>query len=333
MIAEEALPLYALGLSDKSPALSFKMVLNEDLSIAEADVCRSWVKVTRLTYEEADLLAASAAGSAPADAKSSQGEVMARLFALGERNLKRRMAAGAVSIDLPEVHITVNDENVSIELVKNCKSADMVRECMLLAGEGAAFWAGHCPEPRLLGKYLPFPYVTQEIGELPADPLPGLAGSWQLRRSMRPRSLSVKPGLHQGLGLDAYTQVTSPLRRYTDLLAHQQIRAVFRGEEPLDEDELLRRLMAGEAAASASVQAERASRSHWTAVYLADRIGSQWEAVVLDRKGPKTAVIIPALALETLVGLKDDLEPNASVALTLLSVRIPQAEAVFQAAY
>ncbi|GHV10660.1 exoribonuclease II [Spirochaetia bacterium] len=328
MIAEEALPLYALGLSDRSPALSFKMVLNEDLSIAEADVCRSWVKVTRLTYEEADLLAA---GDASAGEKSPHGELMARLFALGERNLRRRMAAGAVSIDLPEVHITVSEEKVSIEPVKNCKSADMVRECMLLAGEGAAWWAGRGPQQRISGKYLPFPYVTQEIGDLPVDPPPGLAGSWQLRRSMRPRSLSVKPGLHQGLGLDVYTQVTSPLRRYTDLLAHQQIRAVLRGEQPLEEDELLLRLMAGEAAAQASVQAERASKAHWTAVYLADKIGSQWEAVVLERKGPKTVVIIPALALETLVSLKEDLEPNAPVLLTLVSVRIPWAETIFQA--
>jgi exoribonuclease-2 len=246
--------------------------------------------------------------------------------------LKRRLAAGAISIDLPEVHITVRDEKISIHPEKNYKSADMVRECMLLAGEGAAFWAGRGPQQRVSGKILPFPYVTQEIGDLPEEPLPGLAGSWQLRRCMRPRSLSAKPGLHQGLGLDAYTQVTSPLRRYTDLLAHQQIRAVLRGEPPLDEDELLQRLMAGEAAASASVQAERASRAHWTAVYLADRIGSQWEAVVLDRKGPKTAVIIPALALETLVSIKDDLEPNAPVTLTLLSVRIPWAEAIFQPA-
>ncbi|GHV90038.1 exoribonuclease II [Spirochaetia bacterium] len=330
MIAEEALPRYALGLSEKSPALSFKMVLNEDGSIAEADVLRSWVRVTRLTYEEADTLAASAAGGA-SDVNSLHGAVMARLFALAERNLKRRMAAGAISIDLPEAHITVSDEKVSINPEKSYKSADMVRECMLLAGEGAAWWAGRGVQQRNSGKILPFPYVTQEIGDLPDDPLPGLAGSWQLRRCMRPRSLSAKPGLHQGLGLDVYTQVTSPLRRYTDLLAHQQIRAVLRGEPPLDEDELLLRLMAGEAAASASVQAERASKAHWTAVYLADKIGSQWEAVVMERKGPKTAVLIPALALDTLVSIKGDPEPNDPVTLTLVSVRIPWAEAIFQA--
>jgi exoribonuclease-2 len=330
MLSEEALPRYALGLSEKSPALSFRMVLGEDGSVAEADVIRSWVRVTRLSYEEADLLASQAVGGLPAGEAPAHGEAIARLFALGERNLKRRIAAGAVSIDLPELHITVRDGKVSIHQEKSYKSADMVRECMLLAGEGAAWWAGRGPYQKTTGRTLPFPYVTQEIGDLPAHPLPALAGSWQLRRAMRPRSLSVRPGLHQGLGLDAYTQVTSPLRRYADLLAHQQIRAVLRGEPPLDEDELLRRLMAGEAAALASVQAERASRAHWIAVYLSDKIGSQWEGVVLERKGPGAVVMISALALDTLVALKDP-EPNDPVTLTLVSVRIPWAQAVFQA--
>jgi exoribonuclease-2 len=324
MIAEEALPLYALGLSEKTPALSFKMTLNPDGSIAAADLCRSWVSVTRLSYEEADRLALTA-GDSPAHA------ALSAIFALGERNLRRRLAAGAVSIDFPEVHISVRDGKVSLEPVKSYKSADIVRECMLLAGEGAAWWASHCAPPLLGGSRLPFPYIGQETGDLPANPLPGLAGSWQLRKAMRPRSLSLKPSLHQGLGLGAYTQVTSPLRRYTDLLAHQQIRAVLRGEPPLDEDETLLRMSAGEAALVASVQAERASRAHWTAVYLSDKIGSPWEGVMLERKGPKAVLMVPSLGLDTLVSLKKDVEPNDPVDLTLLSVRIPGAQTVFSA--
>jgi exoribonuclease-2 len=245
--------------------------------------------------------------------------------------LRRRLAAGAVSIDFPDIHISVRDEKVSLEPVKSCKSADMVRECMLLAGEGAAWWASRRAPQLLGGHWLPFPYIGQETGDLPASPLPGLAGSWQLRKAMRPRSLSLKPSLHQGLGLGAYTQVTSPLRRYTDLLAHQQIRSVLRGEMPLDEDETLLRMGAGEAAMAASVQAERASRAHWTAVYLSDKIGSQWEGVVLEKKGPKTVLMIPDLGLDTLVSLKKDVEPNDPVPLNLLSVRIPGAEMVFSA--
>jgi exoribonuclease-2 len=330
MIAEAALPLYALGLSDVSPALTFRMILNEDGSIKETGIFPSLVRVTRLTYEEADAMV-TGGGASP------YGPELQALFRLGERNLARRLDAGAIAIDLPEVHITARPESViagdrsagaiagavSIEPSAPCKSADMVRECMLLAGEGAAQWA--------LARRLPFPFVTQETGDLPEEPLPGMAGSWQLRRCMRPRSLSVKPGLHWGLGLDIYTQVTSPLRRYTDLLAHQQIRAFLRnkGEKPLSEEEVLVRLVAGEAAAQAAVRGERASRGHWTAVYLLDKTGSTWDGIALDRKGGRAVVMIPDLGIETQAAVKKAPEPNEPLRLTLTSVKIPEAEGVF----
>ena len=166
---------------------------------------------------------------------------------------------------------------------------------------------------------------------MPAEVLPGMAGSCQLRRCMRPRTLATKPGRHWGLGLETYTQVTSPLRRYTDLLAHIQIRALLNGNEPLSADEIALRLGAGEAAAAATVQAERASRAHWTTVYLADKKDSVWDAVALEKKGSRWVLMIRALALETQASLGLDPAPNDHVALTLKSVNIPRGEAVFTA--
>ncbi|MDR0997755.1 MAG: RNB domain-containing ribonuclease, partial [Treponema sp.] len=154
MIADEALSYYALGLAERSPALSFKITLNasSDVSISDVEILRSWVSVTRLSYEEADKLALENTGASP---------VLSALFALGERNLRRRLAAGAVSIDFPELHISVRDGQVSLEPVKSRKSADMVRECMLLAGEGAAWWASRKAPGLLGGRQLPFPYIGQ----------------------------------------------------------------------------------------------------------------------------------------------------------------------------
>jgi exoribonuclease-2 len=284
------------------------MVLHGDLSVAETEIIPSRIRVTRLSYQEGD-------------SGKYAGE-LAGLFALAEANLARRIAAGAISIDLPEVHIGLSPEGVSVEPLEPFRSADMVRECMLLAGEEAGRWA--------FRKGLAFPYISQETGDLPKTPLPGLAGSYQLRRCMRPRSLSVKPGLHAGLGLDLYTQVTSPLRRYTDLLAHQQIRALLRGGSPLGEEELVLRIAAADAAASATVQAERASRAHWTAVYLSDKKGSPWEGVLAEKRGNRGLVLVPALGIETQVPLKGEAEPNDPVPLILTEVRIPEGEAVFK---
>jgi exoribonuclease-2 len=317
MLAPEALTLFALGLvpDRRSPALSFKITLDKNLSIIETEIFPSWVRVTRLTYGEADM-------SAPS---GGAGRVPAGLFHLAERNIERRLNTGAVLIELPEVHITVSSENgknrVSIEPLPSHVSADMVRECMVLAGEGAARWA--------LRNKVPFPFIWQEAGDLPGERLPGLAGAWQMRRCMRPRTVSAKPGVHWGLGLDEYTQVTSPLRRYTDLLCHQQIRAFLRGEPLLSEEEVLLRVSAAEAAASAVSRAERASRAHWTAVYLSERKDSVWEGVVLDRKGSRVTAVIPALGVETQVNLRGDARPNDTVPLVSGQVRIPEGEVVF----
>ncbi|WP_304224255.1 RNB domain-containing ribonuclease [Gracilinema caldarium] len=307
MLHEDSLRHFALGLDEISPALTFKISLAEDGSPDSIDIFRSLVRVKRLTYDEADRL--------------SEEPILKSLFDFSEKNILRRQAAGAVTIEFPEIHLGVSEKEIQFSPIPSYRSADMVRECMLIAGEATARWA--------MRNRIPFPFVAQEIGDLPNEVLPGLAGSYQLRRCMRPRRLSAQPGDHAGLGLSVYTQVTSPLRRYTDLLAHQQLRRYLKGEQLLDIDEILERVAAGEAAAAATIQAERASKLHWTAVYLEDKIGSQWEAVVVDIKGNRATVIIPALALETQVAVKESVSYNDTVTVTLKSVKLPELEFMF----
>jgi exoribonuclease-2 len=324
MIADEALSLFALGLSEISPALTFKISLDEKGEIRDTEIFPSLVRVRRLSYEEVDrLVEESTAGT---DAAGTDAALLAALCALAERNLIRRTERGAVSIELPETHITAAGGRVSVDPIIPYRSALMVRECMLLAGEAASLYVSRRNRD---APFTAFPHVTQEVGDLPREPLPGMAGFYQLRRCMRPRSLSVRPGPHWGLGLEAYSQVTSPLRRYTDLLAHLQLRAMLRGGEALSEDEVSARLGAGEAAASAVARAERVSRLHWTCVYLLDKKDSSWDAVALEKKGNAWVLMIPALALETQVPLKGKVEPNDPVRLTLKSVNLPRGEANF----
>jgi len=201
---------------------------------------------------------------------------------------------------------------------------------MLLAGEAAGRWA--------LERRLPFPYVSQETGDLPAEPLDGLAGAFQLRRCMRPRTLTVKPSLHWGLGLDIYSQVTSPLRRYTDLLAHQQIRAALaaesgtQAEPPIGEDDLAARLAQAERGAQAAAHAERDSRLYWTAVHLATALEAakaageeiRREGILVEKRGQHGIFIVPSLGLELITPLPHASPPdlNAVLPLTLSRVNI-----------
>lgn len=287
MLAEDSLEDYALGLTPLSRALSFCIELDENGAVLSCKVLKTLVKVKRYTYEEADM--------------QKDSPQLAPLYAIARRNEQRRLKAGAVSITLPEVHISVTDGIVNISPALSFESNNVVREFMLLAGEAVAKFA--------FKNGIPFPFVSQEKPDLPTNILDGYAGQYQLRRCMRSRSLGVTPMQHAGLGLGMYTQVTSPLRRYSDLVAHQQLRAFIDGRPLLNKDTMLERIAAGDAAAGASVKAERKSNLHWTLVYLTQN--PQWEgdAVVVELKGKQALCLIPYLAQETL------LTPSRTVAL------------------
>ena len=332
MINPEITSLFSLGYSGKlingkkniSPALSFKIIINSDLTIKKAEVHPSMVNIERISFEEADELIFS--DSVPEDRREAH-QMLSALYKMAEGNVERRLDTGAVMIDMPEVHISVKPRSeIIIEPYVKYRSAEMIRECMIWAGEGAARWA--------MENKIAIPFLSQEAGELPNKRLSDLAGAYQIRRSMRPRLVSIKPGVHWGLGLDQYTQVTSPLRRYTDLLCHQQFRAflgtaAYREIKPLTEDEVLLRIGASEAAVSSVGRADRASKVFWTMVYLADKKDTVWKGILLENRGSRGVVFIPALGLETQININSGLAPNDEMELKLLSVKIPEGEAVF----
>ncbi|MCQ2612040.1 MAG: RNB domain-containing ribonuclease [Treponemataceae bacterium] len=287
MLSESSLADYALGLNDGlSKALSFKLKLDANGAIESCDVLKTLVKVERLTYGEAD--------------EKKDCPELAPLYEIAKRNIGRRKAAEAVFIDLPEVHISVA-EKVSVVPASHPESSSVVREFMLLAGEGAAKFA--------FKNNIPFTYISQEKPDIPKDIPEGLAGQYRLRRSMRGRTVGIIPSQHAGLGLGMYSQVTSPLRRYSDLIAHQQLHA-FLDERPLlDKDTMLERMSAGDAAAGATIKAARESDLHWTLVYLLENPDWTGEAVVVEQKGKMVHVLIPSLAQEA------DITPSKEVEL------------------
>lgn len=301
MLAEDSLADYALGLTKESRALSFKIKLDEEGNILESQVLKTIVKVERLTYEQAD--------------ENKDSKEMAPLFQIARRNEERRKKAGAVSINMPEVKISVKDEIVSIHQVAYLESSSVVREFMLLAGEAAAKFA--------FKNGIPFPFISQVASDIPKEIPEGLAGQYRLRRCMRSRSVGVTPMQHSGLGLGMYSQVTSPLRRYGDLVAHQQLRAFMDKLPLLNKDQMLERIAAGDASAVAATRAERHSRLHWTLVYLLQNKDWQGEAVVLEEKGKQAVCFIPSLGLETVLIPSKSFKLNDVIVVKSGNINIP----------
>jgi exoribonuclease-2 len=183
------------------------------------------------------------------------------------------------------------------------------------------------------------PFTVQEPPETRPDLLPpsdDLAAMFALRRTMKrsQQQLAVgsNPGGHAGLGLPAYVQCTSPLRRYLDLVVHQQLRAHLRGEPLLDPQALILRLGAADAGGSAVRSAERFSIDHWKHVYLLQHPGWTGEGIVVEQQPSRALVVISELDLETYIYQRGGLNLNGRVRLVQRKVDLPRREATFRLA-
>jgi exoribonuclease-2 len=296
-----------LGLQATSPALSVGFRVDEDGKLADIDIRATLIRAERLTYAEAE----TRLGDAP----------FAALNAAAERGRARRKAKGAAGIDLPEVSVRVHDGEVVIRPVDRHGSRAMVTDLMLMAGEAAAAWCG--------GRALPIPYATQPAPDSIQHP-EGMAAMFAYRRQFKPSRTSIEPGPHFGLGLEAYARATSPLRRYADLLVHQQIRAALSGREPLTAEQVSARAGEADQGGIAVRRAERQSNQHWKLVYLMQHKDWQGEGVVVERGERKDTVMIPELALETKLRAKADLALDQRVRLGVADIDLYDLDARFR---
>jgi exoribonuclease-2 len=300
MLPEQITLRLGLGLQAVSPALSFGFRCGEDGELDDIEILPTWIRAERLSYETVD----GRMDEAP----------FAALEALIKRFRTRRHAQDAANIELPEVSVRVRDGQVVIRPLPRLRSRALVMDAMLMAGEAAA---RYCRDRRI-----PIPYATQpppDKVEAPAD----MAAMYAYRRRFKPSRLVGEPGPHFGLGLPLYTRATSPLRRYSDLLVHQQIRACLAGAAPLDSQQVAERVGQAEAAAAAVRRAERLSNQHWKLVYLRANPGWRGEGVVVDKEEKKAVILIPELAMETRVRLKGDPPLNARVRLAPREIDLP----------
>ena len=146
-----------------------------------------------------------------------------------------------------------------------------------------------------------------------------LAEMFAVRKLMKPGRQYLEAGPHSGLGLDVYLQVTSPLRRYFDLLVHQQLRAHVRGDEVMDAETVADRLAGARSGIGPVRLSERFSNAHWTVAYLQQRPGWSGAGIVVDHRRSRSLVIIPELAYETEIRL--DGEVSLDTELTLRTHR------------
>ncbi len=306
MLPPQAHDAFGLGVEPVSPALSICLDRVSD-RIRAVDIRPSFIRVTRFTYDDVE-------------ARLDE-QPFAALLEQAMRAAELRRERGAVTLTLPEVSVRVREGTVDIRPVLPLRSRMLVQEAMVMAGEAVARWA--------LERNVPMPFACQELAA-PIEQPSTLAAMYEARRLLRSRQYRTSPARHAGLGLDAYVQVTSPLRRYLDLVAHQQIRAVLAGRTPLDTAQLVHRIGAVEAVGGALRAAEQLSNRHWILVYLMAHPRWRGTGIIVERRGKTATVLVPDLGLETSVLLESDLPLNAPLSLGLIGVDLPRLEAHFR---
>jgi exoribonuclease-2 len=265
-------------------ALSFGVILEANGAVQDYSIQASLIKPTyRLTYEDVDEMLELGVQAEPE---------IAAIAALAQRRHTWRHSQGAISINLPEAIIKVKEDEIAIEVLEDSPARQLVAEMMILAGEVA-------------GRYgqvhkIALPFRGQPLPELPSDEellqLPaGFVRACAMRRCMPRSEMSITPTRHAGLGLDTYTQATSPIRRYSDLLTHFQLKAHLRGEAlPFSAEQLKEVMMSVTTTTQEVTLVERQTNRYWGLEYLRRHPNQVWQALALMwlREDSRLALIL-----------------------------------------
>jgi exoribonuclease II len=295
-------------------ALSFGVTLGEKGAIKDYVIQSSTIKPTyRLTYDDVDEML---------ELGLTNETELTDLAKAATQRKEWRKSQGSIQILMPESSIKVKEnEEITIELLESSRSRQLVAEMMILAGEIAGKYAQE--------HHLPLPFRGQPQPELPPEEEllllpPGPVRYCAVRRCMPRSEMGITPMRHASLGLDSYIQVTSPIRRYTDLLAHFQLKAHLRGEElPFGAEKLQEILYGVGTSAYEASQVERQTNRYWGLEYLRRNADRTWQAIVLRwlREDENLGIILLedlglelAHRFERNVNLGDRLEMKVSLA-------------------
>jgi len=267
----------------------------------------------RLSYDQAD--AAIEAGH----------EALTALHRLARQLHDQRASRGAITFRRPELKIHVEDDRIEVEKINpNSSSRFLVSEMMILANGLAADFASL--------NSLPVIYRTQEPRDaIEVDDTPQMEALAfeKLRKTFKRSRLSLTPGTHSGLGLSAYTQASSPIRRYADLITQRQFTAMLKGEPlPHGREELLQILTTAETVEQEIRAIEDRSTNYWLLEYLARyKKDQELRATALDGKG---SIELEDYYLRAKLSSPQKLQPGQTIGVQIESIDPARGEVRFR---
>ena len=277
--------LFSLQAGEDRLALSFLMHVDDDGAIHHQEVCASVVNVHRqMTYHEVN-------------EQCREDEALRILHALAEQLRAQRLARGAVILPLPEIQVYVNAAGMIqvSRYEKETPSQIMVSEWMIAANGLAASYLARQQVPAIFrgqAECKPETDFTQSEHEL--------FRIFRQRRLFARAELETGPVPHCSLGMPEYTTITSPIRRYADLVVQRQLKHALASGSGLYSEDELRRLITTLGVTQAKIfLVQRKWTRYWLLKYLEQEDMQTLIALVLTTNGRFAHLLIADYLLET----------------------------------
>lgn len=263
--------------------ITFFIEVNREFNIINREICRSNITISkRLTYEEADrILCDEVTGD------DTVSRMLTCLWNASAASEARRLDAGAVQFGrremtakvLPERKIVLEESN------EDTPARKLVSEMMILANETAALFAKKNSLPLAFrSQEPPDTEISDEELRIPEGP----AREYYQRGLLKRSTISSEPASHFGLGVEAYTQVTSPIRRAIDLINQRQLAEFLsRGEIHYPPMRIMELLTLIEPGLDEATQIQRERNRYWLLKYLIQEKIKEIEAVIVRTDGPR----------------------------------------------
>jgi exoribonuclease-2 len=288
--------LGSLNAGQEYPALSFYFELNGAQPPRFSRVVCEQIKIGMNTdYESVDKLLPEASWEKLMQAEKNfvtpaSGGIDAALQTWANAAVQlgaQRLANGARAFKRDEVDVRVDAGGVvHLRFVSRDSAAHkMVAEWMIATNQAAAQF---CHENNL-----PCIYRVQEtLAPEREDEEP--AGRTHARAQLKPERAP-----HHDLGVDGYTQITSPLRRYSDLVMQRQIVAFLQtGQPQYSQTDLWARALAIEEMTRRIQRLESRADFYWKCVYLSQHPGETYTAQIGRSQGHSPRIILQLVDLD-----------------------------------
>lgn len=224
----------------KRPTMTISITLGPDLSILDTQIRETYL-VNQRAYSYGDL------GRALREPTEYDPENLPEYLTLAQALIEQRRREGALVVCDPERGWMSNEEGQlkKIDQEQDFPGQLIVQECMILAGRALADFLVENRVPTLFRNHharLDIPgraEIRRRIGSISRFPEMMDRLRKEAQRWFHNVRFDAEAREHFGLNLGAYTQATSPIRRYPDLVVQRTVAAfILEQEPPYTPDEL-----------------------------------------------------------------------------------------------